>query len=280
MIGAGLLGSAAIGRWLEAGLRVGVFDTDRTKVEAVAAQGAVAADSPRKIFEDFDVIALALPHSGVSRTVLEQVPAAHHTKIALDMTTGDPEEMAAISAACAPRRIVYCDTTIGGSSAEVAQGKAIVMAGGEETAFESCRRLLEMLATRIFWLGPAGSGARMKLALNLVLGLNRAVLAEGLSFAQRCGLDPNVALDILRSGPAYSRVMDTKGQKMLRGDFEPQARLTQHRKDVDLILQEGARHSAHTPLSQLHRTLLTAVEQSGHGREDNSAIIRAFTTAQ
>jgi 3-hydroxyisobutyrate dehydrogenase-like beta-hydroxyacid dehydrogenase len=116
----------------------------------------------------------------------------------------------------------------------------------------------------------------MKLVVNLVLGLNRAVLAEGLSFAQACGVDPQVALEVLQVGPTFSRVMETKGKKMLTGDFEPQARLRQHLKDVLLILAESAKHGATTPLSELHRTLLESLDAAGFGDEDNAAIVRAF----
>jgi 3-hydroxyisobutyrate dehydrogenase-like beta-hydroxyacid dehydrogenase len=116
----------------------------------------------------------------------------------------------------------------------------------------------------------------MKLVVNLVLGLNRAVLAEGLSFAQACGIDPAVALEVLAAGPAFSRVMDAKGKKMIARDFEPQARLSQHLKDVHLILAEAAKHNAKTPLSELHRALLEALDAAGFGGEDNAAIVRAF----
>src|SRR5262245_46949738 len=116
----------------------------------------------------------------------------------------------------------------------------------------------------------------MKLVLNLALGLNRAVLAEALGFAMSQGLDGWRALEILKEGPAYSRAMDTKGEKMLRGDFQPEARLSQHLKDVGLILETGARCGARLPLSALHREILEAVERDGFGGEDNSAVMRAF----
>ena len=116
----------------------------------------------------------------------------------------------------------------------------------------------------------------MKLVMNLVLGLNRAVLAEGLEFARACGLDPYTALDILKAGPSYSRAMDTKGTRMLNEDFEPEARLSQHLKDVRLILAAGARAGAHLPLSQIHRELLEAAEEAGFGQSDNCAVIKAF----
>jgi 3-hydroxyisobutyrate dehydrogenase-like beta-hydroxyacid dehydrogenase len=117
----------------------------------------------------------------------------------------------------------------------------------------------------------------MKLVVNLVLGLNRAVLAEGLSLARSCGLDLPETLRVLRAGAAYSRVMDSKGPKMIAGEFQPQARLSQHLKDVRLILAEAERVGALVPLSRLHRDLLEAVEAGGWGEEDNAAVIRAFS---
>jgi 3-hydroxyisobutyrate dehydrogenase-like beta-hydroxyacid dehydrogenase len=120
----------------------------------------------------------------------------------------------------------------------------------------------------------------MKLVLNLVLGLNRAVLAEGLCYAAAAGVDPAAALEILKAGPAYSRVMDTKGQKMLAGDFTAEARLSQHLKDVRLILESGARAGASLPLSSVHRALLEKAEAAGFGAADNSAVIKAFAKEQ
>ena len=138
------------------------------------------------------------------------------------------------------------------------------MAGGDAEAFARCRDLFACFAPRAFHLGPCGSGARMKLVVNLVLGLNRAALAEGLAFAAACGVDPAVALEVLKAGVSYSRVMDTKGPKMLAADFTPEARLSQHLK--------GAR----LPLSGLHRELLERLEAAGLGAADNCAIIEAF----
>jgi 3-hydroxyisobutyrate dehydrogenase-like beta-hydroxyacid dehydrogenase len=97
-----------------------------------------------------------------------------------------------------------------------------------------------------------------------------------LVFASRCGLPPQQTLEVLKAGPAYSSVMDTKGQKMLNGDFEPVARLSQHLKDVRLILAAGDRYGAKTPLSSVHKTLLEAAEAAGFGAADNSAVIKAF----
>ena len=82
---------------------------------------------------------------------------------------------------------------------------------------------------------------------------------------------------MLRRGPAYSAVMDSKGRMMIDGDFDPpQARLAQHLKDVRLILEEGGRLGARLPLSAVHAELLGGLVSAGWGGADNAAVIRAF----
>jgi 3-hydroxyisobutyrate dehydrogenase-like beta-hydroxyacid dehydrogenase len=116
----------------------------------------------------------------------------------------------------------------------------------------------------------------MKLVSNLVLGLNRAALAEGLAFAEALGLAAAAALRVLRASAAYSRIMDAKGEKMVSGDFSPQARLSQHLKDVRLIRAAGAERGMDLPLSAAHEAILERAEALGLGDLDNSALIEAL----
>jgi 3-hydroxyisobutyrate dehydrogenase-like beta-hydroxyacid dehydrogenase len=178
----------------------------------------------------------------------------------------------------AERDVAYLDATVGGSSQLARDGEAIVMCGGERAAFDQGQSLFADLARETFYCGPSGSGARMKLVVNLVLGLNRAVLAEGLAFARQLGIDGGQALEVLKAGPSWSRAMDHKGERMLTENFEPQARLTQHRKDVRLILELASESNAAVPFSSLHEELLSRLVDQGDGDLDNSAIIRAFQT--
>ena len=125
-------------------------------------------------------------------------------------------------------------------------------------------------------MGPNGKGAEAKLVVNLILGLNRLVLAEALSLSTRAEIDLEQLLEVLRSSSAYSRVMDIKGDKMITGDFTPEGRLRQHLKDVGLILDMGEQVQARLPLSTLHAELLREAVASGYGDDDNSAIINVF----
>lgn len=120
----------------------------------------------------------------------------------------------------------------------------------------------------------------MKLVSNLVLGLNRVALAEGLVFAEAMGVKPAAALEVLIGSMAYSRAMDVKGRKMVEGDFAVQARLSQHLKDVRLILAGAAAAGLSLPLSETHRRLLEQAEAAGLGEMDNSAIIKVIQKSQ
>jgi 3-hydroxyisobutyrate dehydrogenase-like beta-hydroxyacid dehydrogenase len=153
----------------------------------------------------------------------------------------------------------------------------MAIVAGPDAAFTTCSDLFTAIAGKTFHVGTAwGGAAKVKLVNNLVLGLNRVALAEGLVFAKAIGLDPAKTLDVLKEGNSYSGVMDTKGQKMIEGDFSLQAKLSQHAKDVRIILEEAKRSGISLPVSQLHLELLAAAAAAGFGEVDNSAIIRAI----
>lgn len=277
LIGLGLLGSALAERFIKAGFRVIGFDTNEDRCRKfenlggqVAATGTEAARACRRVV-------LCLPTSEIAAGVVSEIEK--HLSlgtIVVDTTTGEPEQMIALGEQLAARGMRYLDATIGGSSQQTRDGDAIAIVGGDSDTIADCADLFAAFAREVFPVGPVGSGARMKLVVNLVLGLNRAVLAEGLMFAKASGFNPNHALQILAAGPAYSRAMDMKGRKMLDGDFTPQARLSQHLKDVRLILSAGASNGAKLPLSEVHRRLLELAAAAGFGDADNSAVIKAY----
>jgi 3-hydroxyisobutyrate dehydrogenase-like beta-hydroxyacid dehydrogenase len=276
VIGLGLLGGALAARFLAHGLRVFGHDPRAECRQNLAEAGGVALESAGAVARAADVVVLSLPDSDVVAAVLGDLAGVLPGKTVIGTTTGDPGRTAEAGRRLAAAGARYLDATVAGSSALVRGGEAVVMAGGEPDVFREAEPLLGLFARRRFHVGPWGSGARMKLVVNLVLGLNRAGLAEGLAFARRLGFDPRTALEVLASGPAYGRVMDAKCRKMIDEDFAPEARLSQHLKDVRLIPEAGERAGAALPFSRLHETLLARLEGLGLGGCDNSAVIRAF----
>lgn len=281
VIGLGLLGGALARRLVQQSWPVTGFDVDEAARSAAREGGVVVRESAIDAVADAGCVVLCLPTSKISRDCLNEIlPAAGPSTLILDATTGNPEEMAAAHAAAAEEGVAYLDCCVCGSSVLAERGEIVLVIGGEPETVERSEPLLTDLARKRFHVGPAGAGARMKLVVNLVLGLNRAALAEGLSFARSLGLDGDQSLDVLQSGPAASEVMQAKGQKMLTKDFSPQARLSQHRKDVGLILEQAAARGIALPLSEAHRDLLDHCVRMGLGDLDNSAVIAAYSGAK
>ena len=277
LIGLGLMGMALAQRLRGSGFEVRGYDIDSARNALLIASGGKIAVGVADVASACGRLLLSLPDSDVVEAVLAEMgPSLVAGRIILDTSTGDSERAAAVGRQLAERGIDYLDATISGSSQQVREGQAVVLAGGPAATFDRCQDLFRVFSRRWFYLGPCGSGSQMKLVSNLVLGLNRAALAEGLWLGKALGLDAQTVLTVLREGTAYSRIMDTKGERMIHGDFTPQARLSQHHKDVRLMLQAAARANTDLPLTQAHARLLDLAESAGYGTQDNSAIIRAF----
>ena len=274
IIGLGLMGTAMGKRLLEQGQKVIVWNRTKDKAADLLALGATWSDHP---LVQCDRVIISLFTSGVVSEVIGLMAAdLRPGQLLIDTTTGEPDEVVALAKSLDQREVRYLDAPISGSSEQTYRGEASVMVGANAKDFGACADIWTLLGGRVHHCGPVGSASKMKLVTNLVLGLNRAALAEGLGFAKAIGVDPAAALDVLRTSAAQSRVMDVKGRKMLDGDFSVQARLTQHRKDVDIILGEGAKAGLPLPLSSLHVELLRKAEAEGWGTLDNSSIARLW----
>jgi len=274
VIGLGLMGTAIAERLLEHHFPVRVWNRSLEKARPLLARGARWSDNP---LVECDRVILSLYTTDVVEQVLAQLDAGLRAgQILLDTTTGEPEQTAALGARLAARGVHYLDAPISGSSEQTRRGEATVMVGGDRQAFERCQDLWSVLGSTVFHVGACGNAAKMKLVSNLVLGLNRAALAEGLAFARTLGVPLSAAFEVLQGSMAYSRIMDTKGRKMIAGDFSVQARLSQHLKDLRLMLDAAQHAGRKLPLTEVHARLLERAEAAGFGDADNSAIFRAY----
>lgn len=279
VLGLGLLGSAVSDRLLGAGYPVAGYDVDPARREAAHAAGVVIAPSGAEAVRKAAFAVTCLPDGpAVWRALFEDGIASglRSRAVLIDMTTCSPAEARSLAAGLDAQGIAALDAPVSGSSAVVRQGGGVLMVGGPEPVIERCLPLLQAVCPRALAVGPSGAGAATKLVTNLVLGLNRLALAEGLALAERVGLDLTATLELLRAGASYSRAMDVKGERMIHSRFEPEARVRQHLKDVDLILELARTAGAAAPVSALHRDLLARAVALGCGDDDNAAIIQVF----
>ena len=280
IVGTGLMGMACARRLRGAGFEVIGHDSDAGKLRALEALGGRAAHSLAELAGACDVAVLAVFSTAQVEDVIEGPrgllalrPAAAAPLTVLCVSTCDPDRIAALAARLPRARLRFVEAPVSGTSDQTARGEALGLLGGEPSAVDAARSVIDAIAPRWRHIGPAGSGGRAKLAINLILGITRAALAEGLVFAERMGLDPAAFLAVARESAAYSQVMDIKGGKMVTGDFAPHGFVTQSLKDFSLMLEQARRLKQRLPLGETYKELMDGCVAAGEGELDNSAVI-------
>ena len=272
VIGVGLMGEVYARRLVAAGFAVIGFDVDPAKNARLANFGAQAG-TLADIAQKCEPIVVAVFNTEQVEDVVEHalIPAAAG-KIVLVTSTCDPDRIAALGARVGDR-LRFLETPVSGTSEQVRQGDGVGLIGGDQKIAADAAPVLDALFAKSFHIGKIGDGGRAKLAVNLILGLNRLALAEGLVFAARLGLDPAAFLDVARRSAAASQVMDTKGPKMIGGDFAPEGRVRQTLKDTQLMLDQARKAGQQLPLLQIHADVLQACVRHGDSEQDNSIVI-------
>jgi 3-hydroxyisobutyrate dehydrogenase-like beta-hydroxyacid dehydrogenase len=272
LIGVGLMGEVYARRLIAAGFGVIGIDVDPARNEQLKQIGG-RIGALVDIARQCDPIVLAVFSTEQVEEVVERtlVPAAAG-KIVICTSTCDPDRIAKLGTRVA-RLIRFLEAPVSGASAQVRQGDGVGLIGGDVDVAQIAAPVLDALFPKRFHIGKIGDGGRAKLAINLILGLNRLALAEGLVFAARLGLDPAAFLEVARASAAASQVMDTKGPKMVAGDFTAEGRVRQTLKDARLMLEQADRVGQELPLLAVHAAVLEACIRRGDGEMDNSVVI-------
>lgn len=277
LVGLGLVGQALANRLRAAGLRAIGYDLRPEAGDAFRSSGGETVASLAQLGEQVETVLLAVFDT---RGVLEVVEGtqgllagAHRVRRIVDCSTGSPDELEALSRRLQARGIAFVEAPLSGSSQQIAAGEGVALVGAEHEAWQDAQPLLRALAAQCIHVGAPGLGAKAKLATNLVLGLNRAVFAEGLAFAESLGIAPERFLELVLATPARSDAARVKGPLMVAGDFEARSRIRQHQKDVALMLDAARAMGQDLPFSRVHAALLAEAVEQGRGEWDNAAIL-------
>ena len=282
LVGLGLVGTALAKRLRTAGYLCIGWDISQEAMLAFEAAGFEVCASVDLILKQTNTLVLAVFDTSGVQAVVYQIQQQRKIKNQLspsvitliDCSTGDPVKLAELAHQLTAKNIHFIEAPLSGSSVQIENGQATLLLGGEIQHIESFKPLLNALATSQVHVGGAGMAAKAKLATNLVLGLNRAALAEGMVFAQTLGIQPETFLQLVLNTPARSEAAVVKGDMMVKEQFEPQSRIRQHLKDVQLMLDMADLSSQNLPLSQAHAQLMRKAIAQGDGELDNAAIIR------
>lgn len=280
IIGNGLMGTACARRLAAAGHTVVGYDVDPARSAALAAFGGKAAASPAEIARTCRIVIIAVFNTDQVEATLEgpqgllaALPADAPSITAICVSTCDPDRITALAQRLPENRLRFIEMPVSGTSEQAARGEALGLVGGDPAAADAVSDVLDALCPRRHHLGAAGNGGRAKLAINLILGINRAALAEGLVFAERMGLDPARLLAVARDSAAYSQIMDIKGKKMIDGDFTPHGKIAQSLKDFSLMLELAERLQQQLPLTATYTDIVEGCMKQGEAELDNAAVI-------
>jgi 3-hydroxyisobutyrate dehydrogenase-like beta-hydroxyacid dehydrogenase len=278
IVGLGLMGIALSARLIDVKIPLIGFDIDPVRCGMFKASGGMVANSVRELAARCQTIIVAVYSGEQVGALFGEIDAGAGAArpVVICTTTCGPGEITGIAERASRAGLPLVEAPISGTSTEVLDGTATALLAGEPDIIDQIRRLLHILCPRSLCVGAIGDASRAKLAINLILQNNRAALAEGLAFAERLGLDGHAFLAAARQSAAYSRVMDSKGEKMLTRDYRPQSHIAQTLKDAELIIEEAARRDMHLPLTTAQAELLRAAIALEGPHRDSAAVIEAI----
>jgi 3-hydroxyisobutyrate dehydrogenase-like beta-hydroxyacid dehydrogenase len=274
------MGQAFAKNLLDAGFTVQGFDPDERRMDELRKRGGHSVESPAAAARGVTKLITSLPNSQIMREVTLGssgiVEGAEKGLIIANTTTGSPEDAQSLAKDLASRGIHLLDASVSGTSTMAMKKDLIVVVGGRKEDYEACRDMLAGFSNRAYYLGPTGSGAQAKLIINLVLLCNRLALTEGLVLGMKSGMDPDLLLTVLKDGAAGSKVMDQKGEKMIKGDYSPEASLTRSVEEAGLVLDQGQRLGTPMFLTSICAQIGRIGVEAGYGDLDPACLIEVL----
>ena len=275
IVGMGLMGQAFIHNMRKSQFMVQGFDVDPARVDQLREAGGHPVDTPADAAKDVDCVITSLPTSDIAREVVLGpngiAEGAAEGLYICDTTTARPEDSERLFADLAESGIRYLDSCVSGTSTMAQAGDLVVIAGGNEEDFNACKPYFEGFSRAAYFMGPAGSGARTKLVINLILAGNRLAMAEGMVLGEKAGLEPNNLLKVLQDGACSSKTMVDKGPKMIDADYSKQGQVKISLKDSRLMLEQGQRLGAPMLVASMWSQVLQMTYEKGYGEKDTVA---------
>jgi 3-hydroxyisobutyrate dehydrogenase/2-hydroxy-3-oxopropionate reductase len=276
VVGTGRMGSAMARALTRAGHELRLHNRTADRAEALARElgsGARPVRTPAAAAADADVVLTMLADDDAVRSVFlgpdGLLAGARPGSVLANLSTVDPSTMRRLAESPRADGVGLLDAPVSGSTQTAESGGLTLMVGGDAGDLERARPVFDAIAKTVFHLGPLGSGAAMKLAVNTVIfGLNQA-LAEGLVLAERGGIDRSLAYDVIAASVAGAPFVGYKRAAFL----EPDATVTAFSLELaakDLGLITSYAQALGVPVAQAHtnaRLIAEAAASQGPERD-------------
>lgn len=281
-VGLGAMGRGSAKTLIDKGFEVIGYDIRPEGLQWVRDNGGRPASTLSELAEQAAVIVSYVVNSEQTETVLfgkdGLARRMNPGSVFISCSTLDPAYVDNLMQRLADISIQLIDAPVTGGADGASNGNLTIMGSGEPAAFELVRPVLEGMGKKVHYLGLAGSGTKMKMVNQLLVGSNLAAAAEAIGFAKNIGIPMETALDILSSGAADSWMLRSRGARMINDDFEKvEGAVDLFVKDLSIVLD--AANKARFKTSIAHDAYLSFLESSkrGDGSKDCAAIISNYS---
>lgn len=276
-IGLGIMGRPMAHNLLKNGYKLVVLNRHRQVTDEFTAQGAQAADTPKAVAAQCDVVITMLPDSPQVEEVYTGVNGVleglHERQIAIDMSTISPVVAQNVAQQLVQRGVKMLDAPVSGGDKGAIAGTLSIMVGGDEATFERCMPIFQAMGKTIVRVGESGAGQIVKACNQIVVALTFEAVSEALVLGSKAGVDPSRILQVLGGGLAANRVMELRGESMLAHNFAPGFRIRLHHKDLGIALAAARSYGVSLPNTALADQMLASLELRGRGDLDHSAML-------
>ena len=273
-IGMGDMGSLIVPRLMDAGHAVTGWNRTKAKAAPLIERGMASGDTPRDVAEQSEIVfAIVTDADAVSAVALGEdgvIAGLGSAGIFIDMSTIDPGASQAIAREFSDAGLTMLDAPLSGSPVTVTAGKASIMVGGDESAFEKAKPVLLAIGPKVARIGDQGLAVRMKVAVNLCLIVEMVAFGEAVALAEKGGVDRGVAVEAMLNSVVASPVMAYRGPFILEGNMpdKPLADVTLQQKDALLALDLARRDGIPAPLIAAANEMLNAARGLGIDHRD------------
>jgi 3-hydroxyisobutyrate dehydrogenase len=278
LLGTGTMGAPMARNIARAGLPVVAWNRTHAKAEALAEDRVRPAATAKGAAADADVLVTMLADGPVTEAVLGgpegALAALSAGAVWIQMATVGAPSADRLAALANEHEVQFVDAPVLGSAGPAQRGELTILASGPGEVRDRCAPVLDAVGARTFWLGPAGTGSRLKVVVNGWLMSTTAALAETIALAERLDIDPESFLEVTNRGAPAALYADLNGPAMAEREFPLNFPLEHATKDAALAL-EAAGDAAGLRVFEATHAQFARAEELGHGRRDWAAVILA-----
>ena len=276
-IGLGKMGSPMVGRLVQAGHTVHVFNRSRGPVDALARQGAQPAGSAVEAAARAEIIMTALPTQDTVEQVYQQLAGAaragqtyvDHSTVSLATNRSCAERLSA-------RGARFLDAPVSGGPAGAQAGTLTVMVGGDKAAFEAVLPVFQAFGKNIRLCGGVGAGQAVKLVNQLLVGVHTAAIAEAAVLGAKLGADPQTVLELIGTSFGGSTMMTRNLPRFISRDFSGATPVRLLLKDLGIIHDEAKGAQVPLFLGAVAEQRFLEAAGRGLGEEDMAALVKLW----